>query len=958
MAAPTEQQLRSQQLHEYQQRLAAQRQRDEQQKLFQQQAKQAPPTPHVSPGQQLGQPVSTAQQMQPQWHHAEQPGLQPAHEQQQLAQQAKQAAPAPHVSPGQQPGQRPAQQMPPPRQQTEQPGLQQAHRQQQFVPPAKQAAPAPHVSLGHQLRQPVSAAQQMPPPRQQTEQPGLQQAHRQQQFLPQAKQAPPAPHVSPGQQLGQPVSTAQQMPPPRQQTEQPGLQQAHGQQQFVQQAKQAAPAPHVSPGQQLGQPVSTAQQMAPPHPQTEQHAREQQFVQQAKQAPPAPHVSPGQQLGQPVNTAQQMAPPHPQTEQPQLSQARPPRSLPQPLHMRQPPPQAQLRTSFGAEQAAMDEQQEARQMATLQEQARMMQQRQAQQQVQLQELAAWQLKQHEYQQYEYQVHQARMQEQTELTAQQVQQQEYQQYEYQVQQARTQEQNELAAQQLQQQEYQQYEYQVQQARMQEQTELAAQQLQQQEYQQYEYQRHMQEHSELAARQQQHEHQQHEYQDQKRAKPASEAGEAMPFPAGPVNSGFWPTAPLPIGQISKPLLPPARHPGGVLPKATEPQQASAASMASQHPGTQQAQHTWGQPSLPRANVQWKHTAETYMSPQARGQQQARYTGHTSMAAGMEAGMPAQQQPAQPAQPAQPPNLGESPGIAAGRQTMPQGEHPPNMEPPTHMQQALDSSLAQMHPGQQQTLQQGPNLGQTPKCGGLPNQHRGMGNQQQPPGEQTRMTINSVTHPHAYAFLNRLCANGESKGVPEDVLAMWRSKGPEKNKLLGLFVTRCYNRDEDSNANRFLTNNFAKDLGIGDVLELSDQEDEPPNGEKPPEPNNTGKKKPQPFPDLEGTESVADFISKYKKQCLLRKTQFREMQEKFDSDIAKAYEALCEMEIAQCAKNPGNKGVYSDLTAEIRDLCTRFSNQQATCKTHLKKPTAKGKAGAKRQPKHAAKEEVDDS
>lgn len=45
--------------------------------------------------------------------------------------------------------------------------------------------------------------------------------------------------------------------------------------------------------------------------------------------------------------------------------------------------------------------------------------------------------------------------------------------------------------------------------------------------------------------------------------------------------------------------------------------------------------------------------------------------------------------------------------------------------------------------------------------------------------------------------------------------------------------------------------------------------------------GKKKAQPFPDLEGEESTADFVSKYKKQCLLRKTQFREMQEKFDSE-----------------------------------------------------------------------------
>eukprot|EP00435_Cladocopium_sp_Y103_P037575 s800_g10.t1 len=103
---------------------------------------------------------------------------------------------------------------------------------------------------------------------------------------------------------------------------------------------------------------------------------------------------------------------------------------PQPLHMRgapqkqpgfqQPPPGAQLRTCLGAEQAAMDEQQEARQMATLQEQGRMMQQRQAQQQMQLEEIAAGQLQQHQYQQYEYQVHQRQMQEQSELAARQLQ----------------------------------------------------------------------------------------------------------------------------------------------------------------------------------------------------------------------------------------------------------------------------------------------------------------------------------------------------------------------------------------------------------------------------------------------------------------------------------------------------------------------------------------------------------
>ena len=79
----------------------------------------------------------------------------------------------------------------------------------------------------------------------------------------------------------------------------------------------------------------------------------------------------------------------------------------------------------------------------------------------------------------------------------------------------------------------------------------------------------------------------------------------------------------------------------------------------------------------------------------------------------------------------------------------------------------------------------------------------------------------------------------------------------------------------------------------------------------------------------------------------------------DIAAAYDTLCEMEIAQSAKNPGNKGVFSEVTSKIRDLCVRFSNQQATCKTFLKKPAPKAKSSAKRQPKPkpGSKEEIEE-
>ena len=73
--------------------------------------------------------------------------------------------------------------------------------------------------------------------------------------------------------------------------------------------------------------------------------------------------------------------------------------------------------------------------------------------------------------------------------------------------------------------------------------------------------------------------------------------------------------------------------------------------------------------------------------------------------------------------------------------------------------------------------------------------------------------------------------------------------------------------------------------------------------------------------------------------------------------AYDALCEMEISQAAKNPGNKGAFADVTLKIRDLRVRFSNQQANCKTHLKKPPPKAKGGAKRGARPKAKDEGDD-
>lgn len=68
----------------------------------------------------------------------------------------------------------------------------------------------------------------------------------------------------------------------------------------------------------------------------------------------------------------------------------------------------------------------------------------------------------------------------------------------------------------------------------------------------------------------------------------------------------------------------------------------------------------------------------------------------------------------------------------------------------------------------------------------------------------------------------------------------------------------------------------------------------------------------------------------------------------EIASLYDELCELEIKQGKTNPGVKSVYSLVSQKIRDCATRFSNQQANCRTHFKKQPAKGKSAAKSKAK----------
>lgn len=86
--------------------------------------------------------------------------------------------------------------------------------------------------------------------------------------------------------------------------------------------------------------------------------------------------------------------------------------------------------------------------------------------------------------------------------------------------------------------------------------------------------------------------------------------------------------------------------------------------------------------------------------------------------------------------------------------------------------------------------------------------------------------------------------------------------------------------------------------------------------------------------------------------------------NTNIINPSQVTLQVPMKRCARwkfrrlqNPGDKGAFVDVTSKIRDLCVRFSNQQANCKTHLKKPPPKAKGGAKRGARPKAKDEGDD-
>ncbi|CAJ1443306.1 unnamed protein product [Effrenium voratum] len=76
----------------------------------------------------------------------------------------------------------------------------------------------------------------------------------------------------------------------------------------------------------------------------------------------------------------------------------------------------------------------------------------------------------------------------------------------------------------------------------------------------------------------------------------------------------------------------------------------------------------------------------------------------------------------------------------------------------------------------------------------------------------------------------------------------------------------------------------MDLGDMLEVSDDEGE---GNAPA--GSGGKKKPNPFPSVDGDESLKEMLARYKKACLNRRAAFRELAERWEAEAPQAGKTL---------------------------------------------------------------------
>ena len=91
---------------------------------------------------------------------------------------------------------------------------------------------------------------------------------------------------------------------------------------------------------------------------------------------------------------------------------------------------------------------------------------------------------------------------------------------------------------------------------------------------------------------------------------------------------------------------------------------------------------------------------------------------------------------------------------------------------------------------------------------------------------------------------------------------------------------------------TENFDLSLGVGDLmLDEEDEKSQDPGGKK--------KVQPGTLPEIDGEETVAEYVAKFKRACLAKKNIYRDVMDKLVEDKVTGHESpVCKCILSRCA------------------------------------------------------------
>ncbi|CAE7941262.1 unnamed protein product, partial [Symbiodinium necroappetens] len=163
-------------------------------------------------------------------------------------------------------------------------------------------------------------------------------------------------------------------------------------------------------------------------------------------------------------------------------------------------------------------------------------------------------------------------------------------------------------------------------------------------------------------------------------------------------------------------------------------------------------------------------------------------------------------------------------------------------------------------------------------------------------------------------------------------WPEQGSEKLRAL----------EEVMESSGFFRENFDIHTGIGDAVDLSDHEDD--DNKK-----STAKGRDKGLPDIDGPDTLKEFLNKYKKSLLNRRSAFKEVVERLKTEgatdhtedhkeaeeamkwVNDLYKQICNKELDDASSQ--TKESYAGLAKQVRDALVRFNN----CLSALKPPGA---------------------